>query len=119
MIYTLKILDSAKADMRGIYSYIAEDLQNPIAAKRRILLIDKAIFSLKENPTQHSLVRDEYLASKGYRLVVAKNHLVFFVVRENAHSVFVMRVLYGRRDWMNILRVEADPSMDDDSITEE
>jgi plasmid stabilization system protein ParE len=114
MSYTLKIMDSAKADMRSIYSYIAESLQNPEAAKRRIALIDKAILSLKKNPTSHALARDEYLASKGFRPLVVKNHIIFFIVREKQNLVFVMRVLYGRRDWMNMLRLEADPMPADD-----
>jgi plasmid stabilization system protein ParE len=106
MSYQIRIMDAAKAEMRGIYAYIAEDLNNPIAAERRISLIEEAIHSLKENPTRFPLVRDEYLASKGYRLVVVKNHIVFFIVREQLHAVSVMRVMYGRRDWMRLLRMD-------------
>jgi len=104
MSYKVRIMDAAKAEMREIYRYIAEELQNPVAAQRRIALIDKAIQSLKENPASRALVRDAYLASKGYRMVVVKNHLVFYVVREEERAVSVMRVLYGRRGWMRLLR---------------
>jgi len=108
----------AQIEMRETYRYIAEELQNPIAASRRILLIDKAIQSLKENPVRYPLVRDDYLASKGYRLIVVKNHLVFFIVRENLQAVSVMRVLYGRRDWMRMLKVEAEQLTDEDFTAE-
>ena len=106
MIYNVRIMKPAQADMREIYRYIAEELQNPVAAARRISLIDGAIQSLKENPTRYPLARDDYLASKGYRLVVVKNHLVFFIVREKQRAVSVMRILYGRRDWMRLLKAE-------------
>ena len=114
MIYNVKIMDSAKAEMREIYWHIAEVLKNPIAAERRISLIETSIKSLKENPVRYPLVKDDYLASKGYRLIVVKNHLVFFTVREKEQAVSVMRVLYGRRDWMRILKVEAKSQTDEE-----
>ncbi|MCL2152497.1 MAG: type II toxin-antitoxin system RelE/ParE family toxin [Oscillospiraceae bacterium] len=103
MIYKIRIMKPAQTEIRETYRYIAEELKNPVAASRRISLIDKAVESLKENPTRYPLVRDDYLASKGYRMIVVENHLVFFIVREKIKSVSVMRVLYGRRDWMHLL----------------
>ncbi|MCL2812524.1 MAG: type II toxin-antitoxin system RelE/ParE family toxin [Clostridia bacterium] len=108
MIFKVRIMGPAQNEMREIYRYIAEELHNPIAAVQRISLIDEAIQSLRENPARFPLVRDGYLASKGFRLIVAKNHLVFFIIREEAKAVSVMRVLYGRRDWLRILKVEAE-----------
>ena len=105
MIYKLRIMRAAQNDMRKAYLYIAKDLQNPAAASRRIGLIDKAIQSLKEQPSRCPLVQDDYLASKGYRMMIVKNHLVFFIVRENIKTVSIMRVLYGRRDWQQLLKL--------------
>ena len=108
MIYKVRIMDSAKSDMRGIHKYIAEDLKNSVAAERRILLMRDKINSLKENPERFPLVRDEYLASKGYRMIVVKSHLVFFIIREKKQIVSIMRVLYGRRNWVRLLKVEGE-----------
>jgi plasmid stabilization system protein ParE len=108
VIYKIRILKPAQLEIREIYRYIAEELNSPIAASRRVALIDKAIVSLQENPTRFPLVRDDYLASKGYRMIVVKNHLVFFIVREEESAVSIMRVLYGRRDWLHLLKADAD-----------
>ena len=55
---------------------------------------------------------DDYLASKGFRIVVVKNHIVFFVIREELLNgpkrVLVMRVLYCRRDWARILKCDTE-----------
>ena len=107
-MYKIRIMKPAQIEMREIYRYIAVELHNPIAAAGRISLIDEAIQSLKENPARFALVRDDYLASKGYRLIPVKNHLVFYIIRENARAVSVMRVLYGRRDWKRLLKVETE-----------
>ena len=103
MIFLLKITQPAQDDLRGIYRYISEDLKNQTAASRQILQIDQKIQSLKKRPERYPLVRDSYLASKGFRMIVVKNYLVFFIVRKETNSVSVMRVLFGRRDWLRIL----------------
>ena len=113
MIYKIRIMKPAQEDMYDIYKYISDDLQNPDAAVRHILLIDEAIQSLKGKPARFALVRDDYLASKGYRLTVVKTHLVFFIIREEIKTVSVMRVLYGRRDWTRILKIEGSQLVDD------
>ena len=108
MSYHIRVVKPAQTDIRKIYRYIAYDLQNPAAAERRISLINEKILELEIMPTRYPLVPDEYLASKGFRMVAAKTHLVFFVIREGLFNgpkrVFVMRVLYCRRDWARILK---------------
>ena len=113
-MYKVRVMDSAQSDMREIYKYIAEDLQNPDAAFRRIKDIEESIRSLNNMPTRFSLVQDSYLASKGFRMIVIKTHLVFFIIRENIKMVSVIRIIYTRRDWMRILRIDEKLLPDDD-----
>ena len=113
MSYRVRIVKPARSDIREIRRYIAEDLQNPVAATERINLIDTNIQSLKTMPARFPLVQDAYLASKGFRIVVCEAHLVFFVIEEEAKKVYVMRVIYARRDWARMLRVDADIPTDD------
>jgi len=114
MSYKIRIMKPAQNDMREIYRYIADDLQNPSAAFNRISLIDEKILSLKENPARIALVRDRFLASKGFRMIVVKSHLVFFVLREESKTVSVMRILYGRRDWLRMLKGEVEILTEED-----
>jgi len=65
MNYRIRIVKPARADMREIHRYIALYLQNPIAAIKRIDLIDTNIQSLKTIPTRFPLVQDAYLVSNG------------------------------------------------------
>jgi len=55
-------------------------------------------------------VKSADISSKGIRVVAAKTHLVFFVIREHTQEelrrVFVLRVLYCRMDWARILRID-------------
>jgi len=109
--YQVRVVKPAQNDIREIHRYIADDLQNHAAAERRISLIDEKILELETMPTRYPLVSDAYLASKGFRMIAAKTHLVFFVIRESPLNeqarVLVMRVLYCRRDWAQILKHDA------------
>ena len=107
MIYKVRAMQSAQADMREIHHYISEDLQNPDAAVRRVKLLEKSIRSLNTMPARFPLVLDDYLASKGFRVMVIKTHLVFFVIREDEKAVSVIRILYVRRDWVRLLKIDA------------
>ncbi|MCL2446144.1 MAG: type II toxin-antitoxin system RelE/ParE family toxin [Oscillospiraceae bacterium] len=102
MAYQLDITDEAKMDMVEIYNHITTQLRNPIAAANTIARIDEAILDLAESPG-YSLVNDEFLAAQGLRRIVAGNYLVFFSRNDEEKTIEIMRVLYGRRDWANIL----------------
>ena len=112
MEYNIQITPSAKREIREIFNYIAKELNNPDAALRRINLIDEKIQSLKENPARFPFVRDEYLSSKGYRWIDAKSHVIFYIIREQEKVVSIMRVLYSRRDWMRLIKLDENKTRD-------
>jgi plasmid stabilization system protein ParE len=101
-------MESAQTDIREIHKYISEDLQNPNVAVRRIKDIEIAIRSLDKFPARFSLVSDSYLSTKGFRMLPVKTHLVFFIIREDVKAVSVIRVIYARRDWTRMLKVDGD-----------
>jgi plasmid stabilization system protein ParE len=72
-------------------------------SKKLIGKIKEAVMSLSVMPTRHSLVADEKLAIQGIRKIMVDNYIVFYVVSEKDSMVTVIRILYGRRDWMNII----------------
>jgi toxin ParE1/3/4 len=102
-MYDVVITTPAKSDMRGIYTYIADELKNSTAAINRIVLINEAIQSLKQMPARFPLVRNNLLAKQGLRMVSAKSHSVYYLVDEALKTVFITRVLYAPRDWATIL----------------
>ncbi|MCL2195720.1 MAG: type II toxin-antitoxin system RelE/ParE family toxin [Oscillospiraceae bacterium] len=105
MSYHIHITGPAKEDMRDIYAYIAYELNSPAAARNRIVAIKQAIAQLKHGSSS-AFVRDDYLSTKGYRMLVARSHLIFYVVHEQTREVFIRRVMYGRRDWQRLLKEE-------------
>lgn len=93
----------AVEDLQSIAIYIVNELKEPSTAKRLVGRIKEAIINLSEMPGRYSLVADERLAMQKIRKMIVDNYIVFYVVSEKAVTVTVVRILYSRRDWLNLL----------------
>jgi len=75
-----------------------------MAAENLIRETLKKLNAKKENPRIRPLVQDKYLASLGYRLISVKNYMIFYIIGEDDEHIKVIRFLYSKRNWMNILK---------------
>ena len=103
-MYHVEITEPAKNDMFEAAKYIAEQLLNPSAANRLLDDVESAIFSLESMPERYALLSDEIPAKPGIRFMPVGKYLVFYVIREKTKKVVIQRFLYGRRDWVTILK---------------
>ena len=103
MKYEIEITESARRDFENIYLYISGKLCNKQAAKNLIALLNEKIGSLAEMPEGYPQARDEYLKDMGIRFIPVKNYIVFYTADTEAKKVYIVRVLYGKRSWENIL----------------
>lgn len=101
--YNIDITEPAEYDLRQIGKYISEELLEPQLASKVIDKIASTIFSLEEMPSRHALVRDERLAQQGIRKIMMDNYIVFYIISEEIKTVTIIRILYSRRDWINLL----------------
>lgn len=101
--YNIQITEPAEKDLREIGTYISRELLERETAKRVILKIAEGINSLEDMPLRNALVSDERLAYKGIRKILVDNYIVFYSVDEGNEIVTIIRILYGRRDWVNLL----------------
>jgi toxin ParE1/3/4 len=101
--YKIEITEPAENDLRSIGLYIAKQLLEPDTAKKIVAKIAEAIVKLDELPLRNALVSDERLKLKGIRKIIVENYVVFYIVDEMNTVVTIIRILYNRRDWINIL----------------
>lgn len=104
MKYEIEITEAAQRDFENIYMYISGNLCNKQAAHRLVALLDKNIRSLADMPEGYPLVRDDYLQAIGLRYISVKNHIIFYTVNADEQKVYVIRVLYGKRNWIELLQ---------------
>jgi toxin ParE1/3/4 len=103
-VYILKFSKLYHSDLDESYDYISNKLLNPMAADRLIIEAKKKLIEVRNNPTHRPLVNDEYLANLGYRLKSVKNYLLFYIIDNDNMYIKIVRFLYGKRDWINILK---------------
>ena len=92
----LHLSDEAQADLAGIKSYIAKNLENPSVRN-----ITKDIRRLREHSLIGASLSSIADVESDYRFLVTGSYLTFYRVLDN--DVYVDRVLYGRRDYLRIL----------------
>ena len=97
--YKVSIYPTAKQDMREIVQYL-NTLSQESALANYDLLVEK-IAGLAQMPERCPQLNDLALRAKGYRYLLVKNYLVFFVVAGD--TVQIRRVLYARRDYRALL----------------
>jgi len=103
VVYDVQHTQSSERDLLDILSYIAVDLKEPSTALRMVDTVDATIDTLSIMPQRCPLVDDERLAAMGIRKLHIKNYIAFFTVDEATEIVYIERILYARRDWLNIL----------------
>lgn len=97
--YKVKIYPAAKQDLLDIVDYLNTLSQD--TALRYYDLLTEEVASLSYMPERCPRPKDLALAAKGYRCLLVKNYLVFYVVDRD--TVQIRRVLYGRRDYSSLL----------------
>lgn len=101
--YTIKVTPKAAEDLDNVYRYISEELFATSAATNIMERIEKEIMKLRKFPFFCNYVADEYLRNKGYRKLIDDNYIVFYLAQEEMKHVIIMRVLYGKQKYENLL----------------
>jgi len=101
--YKIEITIKAKKDMREIHAYITNNLNEPSTANKLLDKIEEGILSLGHMPLRFAVEQDEQLRLRNLRKLIIGNYLIFYIVNEKKAKVIIVRVLYSRRDWVNLL----------------
>ena len=97
--YNVRIFPSAQKDMRDIVDYL-NTLSPEVAIRYYDLIIEK-VGTLSTLPERCPLAKDIQLRLRGYRTLLVKNYIVFYVV--TGKTVEVRRILYARRQYAPLL----------------
>jgi len=97
----LSISPLAQKDLQEIKTYITDELQNPTAAMNVLTRITKRIRSLIDYPEMGAPLSSIVEAETNYRYLICGNYTTFYQYENE--TVYVVRVLYGRRDFMKVL----------------
>jgi plasmid stabilization system protein ParE len=98
---SLDISPEAECDIEDIADYISIQLNNPVAAVALYKEFYNKILKLTDFPDLGARLRNEHVPDKEYRYLICGNYYIFY--RHEEDAVFIIRILYKRRDYMTIL----------------
>lgn len=100
MAYTVRITRQAREHLRGIKTYITNELLAPDAAENTIMALKKGIKSLSQMSERIKLTEEEPWHSEGIHRMRVKNYYIYFWIDSDNNMVQVIAVIYVARDQM-------------------
>ncbi|MFT8872577.1 MAG: type II toxin-antitoxin system RelE/ParE family toxin [Sporolactobacillus sp.] len=107
----LRVSPEAANDLREIRQYITTQLDAPAAAQKLVSRILKSIRRLADFPESGLSLSPALNIDTDYRVQVCRNYLTFY--RLEKQTVYIVRVLYGKRDYMKLLFGKQTPQKSD------
>lgn len=101
--YEIIMTPDATTDLVEPRDYIADVLLVPDTALSYSRAIREEISKLSEMPGRIKPVDDEPWHSRGIREIMAKNFYVYYRIDEETKRVYIMNVIYNKRDQLRQL----------------
>ena len=103
MIYEVEVSEQADSDLRGIFEYIAFELQSSENASRQLDRLEEQILSLDTIPERYRKYEKAPWKSRGLRVLPVDNYVVLYISDSDKKVVTILRVMYAGRDIDNQL----------------
>ena len=98
MMYEVKVSKQAGDDLRGIFEYIAFELQAPENASGQLQRLEEHILNLNTMPNRYPKYRKEPWKSRGIHVLPVDNYVIFYITDDEPKVVTILRVMYTGRD---------------------
>ena len=105
MIYEVELSEQADSDLRGIFEYIAFELQSPENAIGQLDRLEEQILSLDTMPEHYRKYEKEPWKRRGLRVLSVDNYVVLYIPDSDKKVVTILRVMYAGRDIDNQLNL--------------
>lgn len=102
-MYRLVITELAHEDLDNIVSYIAVQLNNPMAAANFLDEVERCYDFLKNNPLMYERCHDVRLETEGYHKATINNYVPVYKVDETAKTVTIYRLFYGAQNYILLI----------------
>ena len=102
MIYEIEVSEQDDSDLRGIFEYIAFELQ---ALENASGQLDRQILSLDTIPERYRKYEKEPWKTRGLRVLPVDNYVILYIPDSDKKVVTILRVMYAGRDIDNQLNL--------------
>lgn len=103
MIYEIEVSEQADSDLRGIFEYLAFELQALENASGQLDRLEEQILSLDTIPERYRKYEKEPWKTRGLRVLPVDNYVILYIPDSDKKVVTILRVMYAGRDIDNQL----------------
>ena len=104
MICKIVFTDKGQSDLRDIALYLADLSKDKNLAIRFVRELREKTTILEQFPESGAIPRDRVLKSNGYRFLVHKDYLLFYLYEKEANTAYIMAIFNGKRDYMRVMK---------------
>ena len=98
MNYEVELSEQADSDLRGIFEYIAFELQSPENASGQLDRLEEQILSLDIMPERYRKYENEPWKSRGLRVLPVDNYVIFYIPDSNKKIVTILSIVDSAAD---------------------
>ena len=102
--FSYRFTEKAEQDLDEILHYISVDLVNPTAAQNLGRKIFEKIDMVRIFPESGAPIDNEFLSDKTVRKLLVENYVIYYKAHYDEKIIFVLRVVYGKRNLDEILK---------------
>lgn len=100
--FEVEFTEECIEEMIEIYEYISNDLKEDKAAKRLMTEVNARILNLANEPELYMKIRKTDKVKRQYHRMVVKNYVILYTIDFEKRVVFISRMIYGRRNYLNL-----------------
>lgn len=101
--YNIAIAEVAQHDLLDIFDYIAFELREPNSASSLLSKTRTKIKSLEEFPERNNIISESKYETQRIQWCPVENYIIFYQVSELQKQVYIIRVLYKKRNWEHLI----------------
>ena len=102
--YQYNFTKKAETDLDEILSYISIELSNPYAAASFLKDLQAVLASICSVPKIGRIVDNEFLPNREIRKSLVGNYVLYYLPDIKEKRIYVLRILYGRRNLDELVR---------------
>lgn len=101
--YEVIVTERAKQELREIYDYISKSLMEENTANKLIDKIENELLQLETIPEGFSTIENYSKKNFEYRRLPINNYVAIYRVNKKDRKVYIVRIIYGGRNYLNEL----------------
>lgn len=104
MTFKIIVTETAKQDLREIAFYITDKSKDTSLAKKFVNELREECKRLENYPDSGSLPKNRLLLSAGFRFIVYKDYLIFYVTDNSTNKVYILSIFNAKKDYIRVMR---------------